>query len=164
MKNRTRPRTTYWMIAAATVVIVLGATLARTARDQAPATAATRTQPADSRQQAADFIRYYHSIVLTPEQEAIKSAALSAIPAPCCRNYSIATCCCPCNLAKSVWGLAHFLIAKQGYSASQVKTAVEEWLRSSNPGAYSGDACFTHGCNRSLDHNGCGGMDEKRIS
>ncbi len=164
MKNRKRRRTGYWTIGATLAVVVVGVVIARTTAEKSHAPTASDLQLTGSRQEAADFIRYYHSIVLTPEQEAIKSVALSAIPAPCCSNSSIATCCCPCNLAKSAWGLAHFLIAKHGYSAPQVKTAVEEWLRSSNPRGYSGDACYTRGCGRSFDHDGCGGMDEERIS
>jgi hypothetical protein len=117
----------------------------------------------DAPRQAAEFITYYHAIPLTAAQEAIKQEALSKIPAPCCGQFSIATCCCPCNLAKSAWGLAHFLIAKQGYAAPRVRATVEEWLQFSNPGGYSGDACFTRGCARPFDHNGCGGMDEHRI-
>lgn len=164
MKNREKQRLKYWTIGATAAVVVFGSVIARTVADKSGAPASPDLQATDIRQQAADFIRYYHSIVLTSEQEAINRAALSAIPAPCCANTSIATCCCPCNLAKSVWGLAHFLIAKRGYSAPQVKAAVEDWLHSSNPGGYSGNACYTHGCGRSFDHNGCGGMDETRIS
>ncbi len=63
------------------------------------------------------------------------------------------------NLAKSTWGLSKFLIANQHANVSQVKTAASDWLQFSNPDGYTGDACFTKGCNRSFERNGCGGME-----
>jgi hypothetical protein len=117
----------------------------------------------DARRQAAEFISYDRSIVLSPEQKKVMDEALSSIPAPCCAQYSIATCCCPCNLAKSTWGLSKFLIANQNANAAQVRTAASEWLQFSNPDGYTGDACFTKGCNRSFETNGCGGMDDRHI-
>jgi len=117
----------------------------------------------DARARAPQFIAYYKSISLTPAQEKIKSEALSALPAPCCRDYPLMTCCCPCNLAKSVWGLSHYLIAKRGYTAPKVKQAVQKWLGFINPNGFTGDACFTGGCKRPFAENGCGGMDEKRV-
>lgn len=113
--------------------------------------------------QAAEFIAYDRSIALTPEQKQVMDEALTSIPAPCCSNFSIATCCCPCNLAKAVWGLSKFLIAKQQFSATQVKPAVTEWLQFTNPGGYTGNACFTKGCDRPFARNGCGGMDDRHI-
>lgn len=118
---------------------------------------------ADAHQQAAEFIAYDHSIVLTPEQKNVMDEALSSIPAPCCAQYSIATCCCPCNLAKSTWGLSKFLIARQHADVTRVRAAASEWLQFSNPSGFTGDACFTKGCNRSFEKNGCGGMDERYI-
>ena len=47
-----------------------------------------------SRAEAESFIGYHRSIQLTPEQEATKREVLEAIPAPCCSNFSAATCCC----------------------------------------------------------------------
>lgn len=117
----------------------------------------------DARGQAAEFISYDRSIALTAEQKKVMDEALSSIPAPCCAQYSIATCCCPCNLAKSTWGLSKFLIANQHASVTQVRAAASDWLQFSNPGGYTGDACFTKGCNRSFEKNGCGGMDEGHI-
>jgi hypothetical protein len=78
-------------------------------------------------------------------------------------QYSIATCCCPCNLAKSTWGLSKSLIANQHANATQVRAAASAWLQFTNPEGYTGDACFTKGCNRSFERNGCGGMDEGHI-
>jgi hypothetical protein len=115
----------------------------------------------DSRKQAAEFIRYDRTIKLTPEQQKIMQGALSSMPAPCCAEYSMATCCCPCNLAKSVWGLSKVLITKYHYGVKQVEAGAREWLAFTNPAGYSGNACFTGGCSRSFDHNGCGGMDAR---
>lgn len=109
---------------------------------------------------AATFISYNESINLTPAQQKIMDEALSAIPAPCCAKFSIATCCCPCNLAKSAWGLSKYLIAEKQYSAPMVKKTILDWLHSSNPGGFTGDVCFTGGCNRPFAKNGCGGMKE----
>jgi len=117
----------------------------------------------DPHLQAKEFIAYYNSIALTPEQEKIKSEALSAISAPCCSNYSILTCCCPCNLAKSVWGLSNFLIADHNYSAKQVKEAVSEWIHFTNKDGYAGNACNRGRCDSPFGEDGCGGMDEKKI-
>ncbi len=113
--------------------------------------------------QAATFISYNNSIALTSAQQKTMDEALSSIPAPCCAKYSMATCCCPCNLAKAAWGLSKYLIAEQHYGAPEVKKAVDEWLHVTNPAGYTGDACFTGGCNRSFANNGCGGMDERKL-
>lgn len=117
----------------------------------------------DARAQAVEFIDYYNSIKLTPEQERIKKAALSKIPAPCCAEFSIATCCCPCNLAKSVWGLSHYLIAKAGLGVDEVHRTAQDWMQFTNPDGYTGDACHKGGCKRPFHENGCGGMDEHHI-
>ena len=117
----------------------------------------------DAHRQAAEFIAYDNSIVLSPEQKKVMDEALSSIPAPCCAQYSIATCCCPCNLAKSTWGLSKSLIANQHANVTQVRAAASAWLQFTNPDGYTGDACFTKGCNRSFERNGCGGMDEGHI-
>lgn len=117
----------------------------------------------DARQQAAEFISYDDAIVLNPEQKQVMHEALSSIPAPCCSEYSIETCCCPCNLAKSTWGLSKSLIAKQHASAAEVKAAAVAWLQFTNPEGYSGHVCADKGCNRAFEDNGCGGMDSRHI-
>lgn len=117
----------------------------------------------DVRQQALQFIHYNNSISLTKQQEAVKREALTAIPAPCCSQYTAHTCCCPCNMAKTIWGLTNFLIAEQGYTADQVRETVSKWIQFINPSGFSGDACFTGGCNKAFKNNGCGGMDESRL-
>jgi len=118
----------------------------------------------DVRSQTAEFIGHNKSIVLTKQQERIKLEVLSSIPAPCCSSYSMATCCCPCNLAKSVWGLSNYLVAKKNYDAPRLKQAVLEWMKFTNKNGYTGDACFQGNCNQPFQHNGCGGMNEAGIS
>jgi hypothetical protein len=117
----------------------------------------------DFRAEAAKYIGYYNSYRLAPEQEGIKNAALSKIPAPCCSENSIATCCCPCNMAKAVWGMSAYLIVEEGYGARQLETAVRDWLAAANPNGFSGRTCYTGGCGRSFDQDGCGGMIEGYI-
>lgn len=112
---------------------------------------------------AKKFIAFDSSIQLTPEQERIKAEALSSIPAPCCSEFSMATCCCPCNLAKAAWGLAKHLIAERGYGVDQVREAELRWFKAINPNGFSGTVCATGGCNRSFEQNGCGGMGASLI-
>jgi len=117
----------------------------------------------DVRTQAREFVGYYQSIQLTPEQEAVKKEALSALPAPCCSDNTAYTCCCPCNMAKTVWGLSNHLIADKGYDAAQVKKAVEEWIAFINPDGFSGDVCYTGRCNQPWAKGGCGGMGAELV-
>jgi hypothetical protein len=116
-----------------------------------------------SRDEAERFMANHRSIHLTPAQEAIRQEALGAIPAPCCSDFSIATCCCECNLARAVWGLSKFLIAEKGLGTEQVRETVEAWLQAIHPAEYTGDACFTGGCGRGLREGACGGMDEHQL-
>lgn len=127
------------------------------------ALAATGVEPrfTDAARQAGEFHAYSKSIVLTPEQEAIKREALSQLKAPCCDDNGLDTCCCDCNLAKTAWGLANYLIAEQHYDAARVRTKVAEWLKFVNPNGFTGDVCYTPGgCLRPISANGCGGMRE----
>lgn len=117
----------------------------------------------DAHREAVEFISYNDSIVLTATQKAVMNEALSSIPAPCCDHYSIASCCCPCNLAKSTWGLSKSLITKRHADAAAVRATAVAWLQYVNPHGYTGDACATGGCNRSFEHNGCGGMNSARV-
>lgn len=118
----------------------------------------------DSRRQAAEFIRYDDAIVLDARQQQIMTEALSTIPAPCCAKFSLATCCCPCNLARSSWGLAKHAIVDQQASVVEVRALVEDWVRFiGGKDGHSGDACFTGGCNRPFADNGCGGMDAGQL-
>jgi len=117
----------------------------------------------DAKKQTAEFVGYSSSIQLTAEQKNMRDRVLGAMPAPCCKKFSMATCCCPCNLAKSVWGLSNSLIVK-GADAKTVQTAVSSWLAFSNPRGFSGDACdVPAGCQRAIHENGCGGMSEASI-
>lgn len=114
----------------------------------------------DLKSQMKEFIGYYRAIELTPEQEAVKKAALDTRPAVCCSDYTAYTCCCDCNLSKSLWGLANYLIAKRGMDADEVARVTTDWMEFTNPDGYSGNACYTGGCARSPRANGCGGMKE----
>jgi hypothetical protein len=118
----------------------------------------------DAPSQTAEFIGYSRSISLSPAQQKIREKALRSMAAPCCKEFPLATCCCPCNLAKSAWGLANYLIARKGATAERVKGTVGDWIAYVNPNGFSGDACDTAGgCARRFAHNGCGGMDEKNL-
>lgn len=112
----------------------------------------------DVPEQSKQFIEWERSIQLTPEQEAVKKEALEAIPAPCCSDNTAYTCCCPCNMSKTTWGLSNWLIAEKGASAEQVRAKAEEWIAAINPDGFSGDVCYTGGCGRPMHQNGCGGM------
>ena len=126
-----------------------------------PQVALASMKPArDMRAEAAKYIGYYNSYKLTPEQAAIKTDALSRMPAPCCSDNTMATCCCPCNMAKAVWGYSAYLIVEKGYDADRLEKAVRQWLADANPNGSSGQACYKGGCSRSFDQDGCGGMVE----
>ena len=85
------------------------------------------------------------------------------MPAPCCADNTMATCCCPCNMAKAVWGYSAWLIVEKGYDADQLEKEVRRWLADANPNGWSGEACYKGGCSRSFDQDGCGGMVEGYI-
>lgn len=115
----------------------------------------------DLEAQMREFIHYYENeIPLTPEQAAIKVEVLDSMPAPCCNNTTALTCCCPCNLSKATWGMTHYLLSKKNFNADQLRVAVTDWLAFSNPNGFSGDACYTGGCERPSHENGCSGMKE----
>lgn len=116
-----------------------------------------------SRQETERFLAYHRAIVLSPEQEVTKEGALASLPAPCCSQFTAATCCCDCNLARSTWGLAKHLVADLGLDSASVRARAAEWHRVINPNGFSGDACFTGGCARRFDENGCGGMREGKL-
>ena len=116
-----------------------------------------------SREQVLELMGYYKSIQLTPEQEAIRKQALASMPAPCCNNFSAATCCCECNLSRSLWGLSKLLITEHQADAEQVRAAVEGWIEALNPSGYEGNTCTTGRCNLPFKMGGCGGMQEHRL-
>lgn len=138
--------------------------LTETAMDHGDASAKSDLEFTDARSQARQFIEYYRTIQLTPEQERVKVAALAALKAPCCSKFTLATCCCPCNMSKSVWGMAAWLITERGYGVEQVRQAAVDWLEFINPSGFSGTSCFEGGCSRPFEHDGCGGMNEAQIS
>jgi len=131
------------------------------------------------------FLNWYNSVALSAEEQATRDMALSSLVAPCCDEYPMSTCCCECNLARSVWGLSAYLIAEKGYGVNLVQEAASQWLHFIRPDYYVGRAlveegidpnrwgftiessCFAGHCNRpfytktSSSHlGGCGGMNE----
>lgn len=131
------------------------------------------------------FIDWYNSIELSVEEQATRDMALSSLVAPCCDEYPMSTCCCECNLARSVWGLSAYLITEKGYGVNLVQEAASQWLHFIRPDYYVARAleeagidperlgfttessCFAGHCERpfytemSSSHlGGCGGMKE----
>lgn len=115
-----------------------------------------------TRAQAQQFMEANRTITLTASQEATRVEALSVIPAACCRDSGADTCCCDCNLSRSIWGLAKTMIVG-GAGAVEVRQAAQTWTKTLNPAGYAGDACYTGGCERSMQTDGCGGMNEDHL-
>lgn len=116
-----------------------------------------------SAEEVENLIELNRSIHLTAAQVEIQEEALDSIPAPCCAEYSAATCCCDCNLARAIWGLSKRQIVERGAGAEETRSAVETWLATVYPAGFTGDACHTGGCGRSMKNDGCGGMSEDRL-
>ena len=117
----------------------------------------------DVEKQTRQFMGWYETIKLTPEQDAVKREALEAIPAPCCSNNSAYTCCCPCNMSRAIWGLSAHMIVNNGANAKQVRDKVQEWVKFIAPEGFSGDSCYRGGCGRPFNKNGCGGMKPEAL-
>ena len=118
----------------------------------------------DAPSQAAEFIGYNRSIALTPAQRQVRDKALAALPAACCDKFSQTTCCCPCNLAKTVWGLSNYLIVRKQATVPEVQAATRRWLKFVNSKEFTGDICDAPGgCARTFSNDGCGGMDERNL-
>ena len=113
--------------------------------------------------QSREFIGYYSSIQLTPQQEAIKREVLASMPAACCSDSNAYTCCCPCNLSKTVWGLSNHVLTHYGASAGELRHVVRAWYAYTNPNGYTGDSCYTGRCDSAPHANGCGGMKESNL-
>ena len=116
--------------------------------------------------QAKQFMRWHEEIRLNASQEAVKKAALGNIPAPCCADNSAYTCCCPCNISRTIWGLSQYMIARQGASADQVRSKVQEWIAfigPKPPAGYSGSGCYTGQCPSPFSQGGCGGMSPDKL-
>lgn len=132
-----------------------------------------------------EFIDWYNDIDLTAEQIALRDGALEPLVAPCCDEYPMSTCCCECNLSRSIWGLSAYLIAEKGYTADQLQEAILQWVHFIRPDYYVATAldeegeiprvfgfstqssCFTNRCElpfyskTEYQHlGGCGGMDD----
>lgn len=118
----------------------------------------------DTPAQAREFMGYYHTIELTPAQEAIKKEVLGAMPAACCSGSTAYTCCCPCNLSKTIWGLSNHAIAKHGADAKQLRGVVDTWMAFINPDGFRGNACYQGGCDSSISGGGCGAMQEDKLT
>ncbi len=117
----------------------------------------------DVEAQTRQFMEWQRTIRLDETQEAVKKAALGEIPAACCSDNSAYTCCCTCNISRSVWGLANYMIAEQHADAAKVRAKAQEWFAYINPDGYSGKACYTGGCQRPFSKDGCGGMDRGHV-
>lgn len=126
-----------------------------------PTDESVATQP--TRDAVERLLEYDDSIQLTPEQEAVRVAALEQLPAPCCSQFTAATCCCKCNMARATWGLAKHLIVDEGMNADQVRDEVADWHAAINPEGFSGAACFNGGCSRAFAKDGCGGMERNDL-
>jgi hypothetical protein len=118
----------------------------------------------DVEKQTRQFMGWYETIKLTPEQDAVKKEALGAIPAPCCSNNSAYTCCCPCNMSRTIWGLSAHMIVNNGANSKQVRDKVQEWVKFIAPDGFSGDSCYRGGCGRPFNKNGCGGMKPEALT
>ncbi|MDX9734362.1 MAG: hypothetical protein RBU36_09565 [Thermoanaerobaculia bacterium] len=148
-----------WTAALAAAVLSASAL----AGPSAPPKAASKTPVfKDVKAQTLEFMRYA-DMSLAPEQEKVKDDVLSAIPTVCCKKFSMKTCCCPCNMAMTIWGLSNYMLVVKGANAAELKSAVLDWVKFIGPAGYTGDACFTGGCNRPFSKNGCGGMDHKNV-
>ena len=117
----------------------------------------------DVRANTKELIGYASSISLSPEQQKIKEEVLSSIPTTCCKKFSMLTCCCPCNMAMTIWGLSNYMLQHHNADAGQLRVAVQEWVKTIGPKGFTGDACDTGGCARPFAENGCGGMDKDHV-
>lgn len=142
------------------LAVALAGTLALAATEEKKGEIMFTDVPAQTKQ----FIAWDLEIQLTPEQEAVKKEALEALPAPCCSDNTAYTCCCPCNMSRSIWGLSKYLITEQGYDAMSVRLKVQEWIEAIGPDGFSGKVCYTGGCGRPMNKNGCGGMNHNHVA
>jgi len=133
---------------------------------------------------AQTFADWYYEIRLNPDQADMLQEALGQLPTPCCDDTRVTRCCCErsgqiCNLVRSARGLAAWLIQRQGFSTSEVRAAVEEWLRFAHrdyylaqalrergisPGQYgftTRGTCYRGECELPMRRGGCGGMGSR---
>ncbi|MEZ5332150.1 MAG: hypothetical protein R2991_08870 [Thermoanaerobaculia bacterium] len=152
--NRPRPLTLLALLVAG---LVAGAVLADMQAEDPFAFTGARSE-------TERLMGYYETIELTPEQEAVRVAALEPMPAACCKEFSAATCCCECNLSRATWGLAKFAIATLGYDVEQVRDAVTRYHASVAPAGSEGHSCSTGRCGLSFSAGGCGGMSPAHLA
>ncbi|MXX60892.1 MAG: hypothetical protein F4112_08515 [Holophagales bacterium] len=160
------PRSDRFRLCATTAVLLLGVLALSGCGESSPppATAASDDPVATLLALPMErLIAYDAEIELTPDQEEIKRAALTPIPAPCCSDRSAYTCCCQCNLGRAWWGLSKVLITEHGQSATEVQANVERWIRNVRPQGFAGDSCYTGRCSTAARHDGCSGMNPNRI-
>ena len=93
-----------------------------------PSIGASEIKFHDAESQSRVFMKWYTDIPLTPSQESVKKAALDPIPAPCCSDNSAYTCCCPCNISRTIWGLSQYMIAKQDATAEFICTRLFQFF------------------------------------
>lgn len=117
----------------------------------------------DLEAQTKQFIAWEKTIRLTPEQELVKKAALTEIPAPCCDDNSAYTCCCSCNISRTIWGLANYMITEHDADVRTLQAKVSAWINFITPNGYSGKACYIRGCSRAFKNDGCGGMRRSQV-
>ncbi len=110
--------------------------------------------------QSREYIDYYNTIHLTPEQEEVRASALKSRPAACCVKSDAYTCCCTCNLSKSVWGLTTYAIATYHINAAQVHERLAGWLTLVNPCGLDGGSLYLGVWSIRFIQTGCGGMTE----
>jgi len=131
------------------------------------------------------FIDWYNDIDLTAAQRALRDRTLKPLVAPCCDEYPMSTCCCECNLSRSIWGLSAYLIAEKGYTGNQLQAAILQWAHFIRPDYYvatsleeegkiprvfglsTQSSCFTDRCELPFYNKteyqhvgGCGGMED----
>jgi hypothetical protein len=87
-----------WITAAVAVLAISSAAAAPPSK-----AAAGKMVFKDVKTQTQEFIGYA-DMSLAPEQQKVKDDVLSAIPTVCCKKFSMKTCCCPCNMAMTIWG------------------------------------------------------------
>lgn len=138
----------------------------RRLQGHAPATAADKAAPLvfhDVEAQTREFVGYFFNIRLNPEQQALRDRALGELKAVCCDDFAMSSCCCVCNLSRSIWGLSNHLIVDQGYGEKRLQDAVKGWIAFVNPSEFSGQACHVDRCQLPFAKDGCGGMDPKSL-
>lgn len=109
------------------------------------------------------LLAFDKSIQLTAAQEKVRLEALTPMAAPCCKQFSAATCCCRCNMMRARDGLAKHLIADLGLDATSVRATVAAWHQAINPDGFTGDSCSTGQCGHAFADNGCGGMVDGQL-